>query len=240
MLRRFGAGLRTSVERRMRSKLGAVCGAALSALASLSVAQQAPQPARPAAPAPRATVPADAPGRDAAVRGSFGAWQVRCETMPGAQNEICALYQTVEAADRPNTGLAVFAFRTADQRSNVMRIIAPLGVLLTGGLGLRIDDQNIGSTDFVRCWPTGCIAEARLSDELLGRLRNGRTATFIVFMTPEEGVGIPVSLEGFAQGFDAVTGGQPAQAAPAAPAQPPAQAAPPAQAPAPPAQPPRR
>jgi invasion protein IalB len=167
----------------------------------------------------RPTTPVQTPSREAAVRGTFGAWRMLCEQLPGAQNEICALFQTVEAEDRPNTGLAVFAFRTADQRSNIMRVIAPLGVLLTGGLGLQIDDQNIGSTDFVRCWPTGCIAEARLSDELMTRLRAGRQARFIIFMTPEEGVGIPISLEGFAPGFDALL----AQQSAPAPATPPAE-----------------
>ncbi len=35
-------------------------------------------------------------------------------------------------------------------------------------------------------------------------LRNGEAATFIVFQTPEEGIGIPVELDGFAEGFDAL------------------------------------
>jgi invasion protein IalB len=190
------------------------------ALGAPAFAQQGPQ---------RPSAPVQTPSREAAVRGTFGAWRMLCEQLPGAQNEICALFQTVEAADRPNTGLAVFAFRTADQRTNIMRVIAPLGVLLTGGLGLQIDDQNIGSTDFVRCWPTGCIAEARLADDLMSRLRNGRQARFIIFMTPEEGVGIPISLEGFAPGFDALIAQQ--QNAPAPAAGQPAPAAPPAAAP---------
>lgn len=213
----------------------------LTASPGAVLAQQppAPQQQRPAAPQAqpqRPTAPLQTPSRDAQVRATFGAWQMLCDQLPGAQNEMCALFQTVEAADRPNTGLAVFVFRTADQRSNIMRVIAPLGVLLTGGLGLRIDDQNIGSTDFVRCWPTGCIAEARLADDLLARLRNGRSATFILFMTPEEGVGIPVALEGLSQGFDALIAAAAAQA-PANPAQP---QAPPNAAPQAPAQPPRR
>jgi invasion protein IalB len=33
-------------------------------------------------------------------------------------------------------------------------------------------------------------------------LKGGQTATFIIFQTPEEGIGIPVSLSGFTQGFD--------------------------------------
>jgi len=33
-------------------------------------------------------------------------------------------------------------------------------------------------------------------------LRSGQTATFTIFQTPEEGIGFPVSLKGFAEGFD--------------------------------------
>jgi invasion protein IalB len=40
-----------------------------------------------------------------------------------------------------------------------------------------------------------------MDEELLGKLRNGQTATFIYFKTPEEGTGFPMSLKGFAEGF---------------------------------------
>lgn len=175
-----------------------------------ALAQQ-PRPAQPLVPAPSApaapaqsAVQAPNGNKTGAIRATHGAWQIRCEILPGAQTEQCALVQTVAAADRPNVGLLLLAFRTADQKANLLRVIAPLGVLLTSGLGLRIDDVNIGATDFVRCLENGCVAEARLTDELLGKLKAGKAATFIIFKTPEEGVGIPVSLEGFGAGFDAL------------------------------------
>ena len=166
-------------------------------------AQSTPTPKPPTAAQP-APANSTATNRTGAVRSTHGAWQLRCDTPPGAQSEQCALFQSVEAADRPNVGLVILAFRTADQRANLLRVIAPLGVLLTSGLGLRIDDANIGATDWVRCLPNGCVAEARLTDELLGKLRAGKSATFIIFLTPEEGVGIPVTLDGFGAGFDAI------------------------------------
>ena len=43
-----------------------------------------------------------------------------------------------------------------------------------------------------------------MDDELIGRLRAGKTATFIIFEKPEEGIGIPVALNGFGDGFDAL------------------------------------
>ena len=36
-----------------------------------------------------------------------------------------------------------------------------------------------------------------MDDDLLSKLKGGQAATFIVFQTPEEGIGIPVSLNGF-------------------------------------------
>ncbi|MGO4840601.1 invasion associated locus B family protein, partial [Rhizobiaceae sp. 2RAB30] len=35
-------------------------------------------------------------------------------------------------------------------------------------------------------------------------LKAGTSATFIVFQTPEEGIGIPVDLKGFGEGFAAL------------------------------------
>lgn len=137
-----------------------------------------------------------------AVKGVHGDWQVRCDTPPGAKDEQCALIQSVTAEDRPNVGLTVIVLKTADQKQRLLRVLAPLGVLLPSGLGLRIDNQDVGRTAFVRCLPNGCVTEIPIEDALLGQLKGGKTATFIVFQTPEEGIGIPVSLNGFATGFD--------------------------------------
>jgi invasion protein IalB len=210
------------------------------------------------------------------VRGVHGDWQIRCDTLPGAEEEQCALLQNVTAADRENVGLTVIVLKTADQSARILRVLAPLGVLLPSGLGLRvledvdttlpvtidrsgeealaraavpqglalqpgdivgtadpqrtlevvslrdgnavlrwtgddateikIDtlDHNVGRAGFVRCLPNGCIAEVVLEDDLIARLRGGATATFIIFQTPEEGIGIPISLTGFGPGFDAL------------------------------------
>ena len=139
-----------------------------------------------------------------AVRSVHGDWQIRCDTPPGAQNEQCALMQSVTAEDRPNVGLTVIVLKTADQKSRLMRVVAPLGVLLPSGLGLKIDNNDVGRAGFVRCLPTGCVAEVVMDDKLIGELRNGHNATFIIFQTPEEGIGIPLALNGFGEGFDAL------------------------------------
>ncbi|HEY7298140.1 MAG TPA: invasion associated locus B family protein [Xanthobacteraceae bacterium] len=136
------------------------------------------------------------------VRSVHADWQVRCDTPPGAQGEQCALIQSVTAEDRGNIGLTVIVLKTADQKSRLMRVVAPMGVLLPSGLGLKIDQVDVGRAGFVRCLPNGCVAEVMMDDNLIKQMRNGQTATFIIFQTPEEGIGFPMSLKGFGEGFD--------------------------------------
>ena len=104
--------------------------------------------------------------------------------------------------DRANVALTVLVLRTADQKARLLRVLAPLGVLLPSGLGLRIDNTDVGRAGFVRCLPNGCVAEVVLDDTLIDQMRKGENATFIIFQTPEEGIGIPLSLKGFGDGFD--------------------------------------
>ena len=139
-----------------------------------------------------------------AVRQTFDDWQLRCETPAGAKAEQCALVQYLAAEDRPNLTLVVIVLKTADNRGYLLRVVAPLGVLLPSGLGLKIDQNDIGRAGFVRCLTTGCVAEVVMDDGLVKSFRGGTQATFIVFQTPEEGVGIPLSLKGFATGFDSL------------------------------------
>src|SRR6478672_9849382 len=69
------------------------------------------------------------------VRSVHQDWQIRCDTPPGAQTEQCAVMQSVVAEDRANFGLTVIIMKMADNKSRMMRVIAPLGVLLPAGLG---------------------------------------------------------------------------------------------------------
>ena len=138
------------------------------------------------------------------IRSTFGDWNLFCDTPPGAQSEQCSLVQNVVAEDQPDVGLTVVILKTADGQNWLMRVLAPLGVLLPSGLGLKIDDEDVGRTAFVRCRPNGCIAEAVMQPDLLAKLKAGENALFIVFRTPEQGIGVFVSLGGLVEGITAI------------------------------------
>lgn len=137
-----------------------------------------------------------------AVKSVHNDWELRCDTPPGAASEQCVVMQFVTAADRDNVGLTVIVLKTADRQARILRVLAPLGVLLPRGLGLDIDQENMGTAGFVRCLPNGCVAEVIMDDPLVEKMKTGKTATFVIFQTPEEGIGIPISLNGFGDGYD--------------------------------------
>ena len=148
--------------------------------------------------------PAVAAAQDGVVKAQHGDWQVVCkQPPPGSKNEVCALVQSVTAEDRNNVGLTVY-FQKFSNGTRVLRVFAPLGVLLPPGLGLKIDDKDVGNAPFLRCHNFACYAQVVAEEPLIERLKTGKTAVFILFQTEEAGIGIPISLAGFAQALGAI------------------------------------
>jgi invasion protein IalB len=138
------------------------------------------------------------------VKGVYQDWHIQCDTPPGAPGEQCALVQDVIAEDRPNVEMRAAIVKTNNGQTTIFRMVTPLGTLLTAGLGLKIDGRNIGSAGFVRCLPSGCYVELIMDDSLIGQFSQGEQALFIIFQSPEEGIGVPFSLAGFAEGLNAL------------------------------------
>ena len=137
-----------------------------------------------------------------AVRAKHGDWETRCETPPGAAYEQCAAVMSVVDQERPNLTLVIIVLNTADRKARLMRVIAPLGVLLPAGVSLSIDGQDVGRLNFLQCLANGCIAQLALDQPLLDKLKGGKTMTLGIFQTPEQGVGVPASLAGFKEAYE--------------------------------------
>ena len=146
-----------------------------------------------------AAAPARAQG---VIKDKHGDWETRCETPPGASYEQCAIVLSVVDQERPNLTLVVIVLNSADRKARLMRVIAPLGVLLPAGVGLRIDDQDFGRLSFLQCLANGCIAQLAIEDKLLDKLKTGKTATLGIFQTPEQGVGVLAPLTGFKEAYE--------------------------------------
>jgi len=141
---------------------------------------------------------------DGDVIAQHGDWQVVCKPPPpGSKSKVCALVQSVTAEDRNNVGLTVY-FQKFSNGTSVLRVFAPLGILLPPGLGLKIDGKDIGNAPFLRCHTFACYAQVVVKDDLSKKLTSGKTAIFVIFQTEEAGIGIPISLAGFSKGLAAL------------------------------------
>ena len=133
-----------------------------------------------------------------AVKSQHGFWQVVCKTPEGGKAELCVLIQDVTSESNPDVQLSV-QFHQSPDGTKVLRVHAPLGVLLPRGLGLQIDSEKVGNAQFVRCQLVGCVAQVTLPPELLAKFAKGKTAWFVIYQTQEQGIGIPVALSGLAE-----------------------------------------
>jgi invasion protein IalB len=177
-----------------------------SPAATGSPSAPAASPSSPATSAPSASAPTPpaAPANAQPSKTAFGTWTVVCGTPDGGTERRCVLMQSVVSQERPEMQLSVAVSKQPGGKTGLLRVQAPLSVLLPNGLGLYVDGTDIGNAYFARCFSDGCYAEVVLDDTLLGTLRKGSSATFTIFQTQEEGIGIPVDLKGFKEGYDAL------------------------------------
>lgn len=111
------------------------------------------------------------------------------------------MVQQVGAADRPPLRMTVLLYKAASENAVLLRALVPHGVLLQKGLGLKIDDRDLRVAPFLKCTKRACVAEVVLGKDAIDSMKRGKIALFILFDTPEAGIGIPFSLEGFSRGF---------------------------------------
>ena len=160
------------------------------------------------------------PLKDHRLQGQFGDWQMVCKPPPaGSKRHICGLVQNVMAEDRSNVGL-VIQFQEYANKARALRVFAPLGVLLPQGLRVKLDNKDVcfaseqsgqsqgsmcSAFPFLRCTPDACIAQIAVGKALLERLKRSKQAVFIVYQTEEAGIGIPISMAGFAKAYSQLT-----------------------------------
>jgi invasion protein IalB len=138
---------------------------------------------------------------ESVVKAKTGAWDVRCDSSPGAP-EQCALTQSVKAEDKAGVGLAIMILKPKDAGFGVMRVIAPLNVFLPNGVSLKVDQTDIGRTGFQRCFPEGCLAEVAMDEKIVEQLKHGNLATLVIYLSPYEGLRHQLNLQGLAEGYE--------------------------------------
>jgi invasion protein IalB len=134
--------------------------------------------------------------KDPGIVSRHGEWNLLCKPPPrGGTRQLCAVTQTVVAADHDNARLTVAFEKFSDGRL-FLRVVTPWDILLPPGLTLAVDNEEIGRAPFVRCAPTGCYAQTIVEGALAEKLKTGTSAVFTIYQNEQTGLGFPISLKG--------------------------------------------
>ncbi|WP_126604017.1 invasion associated locus B family protein [Bartonella vinsonii] len=132
---------------------------------------------------------------------AYGAWTKVCSLPPGTPNMQCEVVQNVHTQNRHDITLRVTFYKLPKDQGALMRVFVPIRVELRPGVGLKIDDKNMGRVEYRRCLGDNCVAEAVLKKDILQLFFKGKMATYFIFTTPEQAVGGIIDLKGLSDAY---------------------------------------
>lgn len=159
-----------------------------------------PQPA-----AQTNTQPARPTGADV-KRTTYSSWEVACL----ADNSNCAMAQIgKDSSGNPVLEVVIRKLPEPLEAGGeiaiaVLDVITPLGVVLTEGLSLKIDEGKDAVAPFQVCTEQGCLVREPIADELIDQLKRGNGATVSVVAANQGIVTSSISLSGFTAAYNAL------------------------------------
>lgn len=165
----------------------------------------APAPSQEAPPTPRPTEKRAA-ADSANSRVKHGDWDVAC----APDGNSCAMAQI--GNDTSGTPVLEMVVRQLDDPLEVgdrtaiavLDVITPLGVVLTEGLTLVIDNGKEEAAPFQICTEQGCLVREPVDQALINRLKRGNSAMISVIAANQGKVTARLSLSGFTKAYDSL------------------------------------
>ncbi len=147
-------------------------------------------------------------GPDSLVE-SYGNWLVRCgpeagrsgdEALGTVETRACEASQELFQAEVGQRLVAVLLRREGDATN--VTIIAPFGLLLSEGITLAADDEDLQRIGFRTCLPSGCFARADLDADTVAALLTAQSVTLTMAAVPDgDPVIIPLLVDGLAEAW---------------------------------------
>lgn len=142
---------------------------------------------------------------DAELKTTNGAWSIMC-SKENKQN--CVMTQLGNRADGKPV-LRVTFRKTPDAKTPdgkpiaaVVKIDAPLGVLLPAGVRIDIDGREIGRAQFQVCDSRACIASEPVPPQFVDQMKAGAKSVMTLTAVNGETAPVEISLNGFTKSFN--------------------------------------
>jgi len=129
-------------------------------------------------------------------------WRVECAN-DGKQLD-CRTINRVLQRDTQQLIAAVAVRIPPDTRKPVLAIQLPLGIQVTEGVTVRIDDRQTEHYPVQTCTQSGCIVGAPLGDALVGAMRGGRELKVAFHNLTNQTITVTMPLGGFALAHDKI------------------------------------
>lgn len=131
---------------------------------------------------------------------TYGSWTLRCTAGRSDCRVFQALYRKKDKARLVQA--TVFKSPGAEPALH-LRVLSPLGAMLSKGAVLSIDDAAPQTIDFLACWRPGCVAKLRLTRRTEAALRDGKIlAIRVVSADTNKAVRFELSLKGLSRALD--------------------------------------
>jgi invasion protein IalB len=158
-----------------------------------------------------ASAPPAAQGKAEAPK-DFSDWRLVCAAPPKGGKKQCEVFQRMTWSKEKGQGTALTTLvhmgKNKDKDVTMIRVVTPLGTLLTAGMAIKIDDGKQIKVPYLQCLPGGCLVDMVFDPEMMDKMKKGKT----MFVAYRAGNGkdaqLPVSLKGFGPALDAMAQAQ--------------------------------
>ncbi len=129
-------------------------------------------------------------------------WSIRCNQIAKPESEetteFCQIAQRLneqESGKRFAEFLIGYPAETKGEARGI--VILPLGVLLSPGVKMQIDDGKMYQFDYRYCTDIGCVSVIKLTNETIEEMKQGNKAAIQFVSAKGLQINLPITLSGF-------------------------------------------
>jgi invasion protein IalB len=189
-----------------RALIVSIAAAALLAMAMPVMAQAPAKPKAPAAkPAPAPAAP-QAPAQQQAEAPAppqlmYSPWIKVCGKGQETSNkQVCVV--TKDGRLENGMPVAIVQLFEPEGEAKVLRITVPLGMQISHGTRMIIDQGQPAQEPFKICFPVGCMSDYPVTDDMIAKLKKGQQITLQAINMQGTPISLPMPLADFAKAYD--------------------------------------
>lgn len=160
--------------------------------------KQAPA-AQPAQPAPPQQGQQQAAGEQPQLM--YSPWMKVCGKGADTNNkQVCVI--TKDGRLENGMPVAIVQLFEPEGEQKVLRVTVPLGMQLSHGTRLLIDQNQPAQSPYKICFPVGCMADYPVTDDMIGKMKKGQNIVVQAINMQGTPISLPLPLNDFAKAYD--------------------------------------